>query len=85
MVGNWIFFVIGVFMVLLGILMNHVTKDEKDIYSKFFPSFLWIFAILATIFLSFNYTYAIISIYIFSMILVWNYWDIFLEKIKTKH
>jgi vacuolar-type H+-ATPase subunit I/STV1 len=75
MISNWVFWFIGILTIPLGFLLHHITKDEKDIYTKFFPAILWILAIISAIFLTINKTTAIKTIYMFITILFWNYAD----------
>ncbi len=57
----------------LGLLLKHLTKDEKQIYKKYFPAFLWIIAISTAIFYTLNLLIAVTLTFIFVLILVWNY------------
>jgi len=61
----------------LGLLLASLTKDEKSIYKKYFPTLLWIIAILAAIFYTLNLQIALTLTFIFITILVWNFSDKF--------
>ena len=80
MIGNWILYVVGILTVPLGILLGYLTRDEKTIYTKFFPAILWILAILSVIFFTININNSIATIYLFLTILSWNYFDIIFRK-----
>ncbi len=75
---NIILFIIGILNIPVGILLNKITKSEKEIYTKIFPALLWILAISSAIFLLINKQIAITTIYIFTIIFVWQN----LDKIK---
>jgi len=56
----------------LGIFAKHLTKDEKPIYKKYFPIFLWIIAIITAIFYTLNTQIALTLSFIFILIFTWN-------------
>ncbi len=58
----------------LGFALAHVTKDEKQIYSKspYFPILLWILAIAATVFYTIDKKIALPLVFIFIMTFIWN-------------
>lgn len=62
------------FAIPLGIILAKLTKDEKEIYSKapYFPVFLWIIAITASIFFTIDKMIALVLTFIFIMIFFWN-------------
>lgn len=74
---NWILVSIGLLSVPLGILLYFLTRDEIEIYEKFFPPILWILAIAVAILLSLNKTNAIIVGYLFITILSWHLFNKF--------
>jgi len=56
----------------VGLLLAKLTKDEKLIYKKYFPSFLWILAILSAIFYTLNIKIALALTFMFIVMFVWN-------------
>jgi hypothetical protein len=56
----------------LSYLLYNLTKDEKKIYYKYFPPLLWILAILAAIFFTFNIQIAIILTFLFLIVFFWD-------------
>ena len=58
----------------LGLALAHITKDEKQIYSKppYFPVILWILAIATAISYSLDKTTALTLTFIFITTLVWQ-------------
>jgi len=56
----------------LAFLLNYLTKDEKPIYNKYFPAFLWVIAILAAIFWSINLQTALTLTFMFILVFVWR-------------
>jgi hypothetical protein len=59
----------------LGLALAHITKDEKQIYSKppYFPVILWVLAIIAAITYTTNKTIALTLTFIFLTTLTWNW------------
>jgi hypothetical protein len=55
----------------LGILFSRLLKWERPITKKYFPSIIWILAIASAVLLSINLIYALTTIYLFFMILIW--------------
>lgn len=55
----------------VAMLLFKLTKDEKKIYSWYFPAFLWILAVLCAIFLTINLKIAFILAFLFLVILFW--------------
>jgi hypothetical protein len=66
----------------LGILFAKITGWEKEIYTKphYFPSLVWIIALLAAIFLSINKTIGMSLLFTFLTTLVW--WQYSLRFLK---
>jgi hypothetical protein len=56
----------------LGIILAKTTHDEKPIYTKYFPSILWILAIAAAILYTLDKTIALTLIFTFITTLVWH-------------
>tara|TARA_Y100000310_G_scaffold338641_1_gene428857 strand:+ start:9060 stop:9290 length:231 start_codon:yes stop_codon:yes gene_type:complete len=56
----------------LGLLLKHLTKEEKPIYQKYFPPLLWLTAILAAIFYTLNLQIALSLTFIFVLVLTWS-------------
>lgn len=59
----------------LGLFFKYLTKDyEQNLYNskQYFPTFLWILAILAAISYTLNQTIALTLTYMFLMIFVWS-------------
>jgi len=56
----------------LGIALAKTTKDEKPIYTKYFPSILWILAIAATTFYTLDKTIALTLTFTFITTLTWH-------------
>tara|TARA_Y100000310_G_C20674071_1_gene811893 strand:- start:719 stop:943 length:225 start_codon:yes stop_codon:yes gene_type:complete len=55
----------------IGFLLKYLTTDEKNIYKKYFPPFLWALAILAAIFYTLNIQIALSLTFMFVLILTW--------------
>ena len=57
----------------LALLLSHLTRDEKEIYKKqiYFPTFLWIIAILSAVFYTLNIKIALSLSFVFILILTW--------------
>jgi|GEM_PF-1633560 len=74
--------VLSAFVILsaipIGMLLAYLTKDEKDIYKKYFPAFLWVLAILAAIFYTMNVLTALVLTFVFILVFTW----LFSEKLK---
>jgi hypothetical protein len=58
----------------LGFALAHVTKDEKQIYSKspYFPILLWALVLIAAVFYTINKQIALTMTFIFIMTLTWS-------------
>lgn len=56
----------------LGIVLAKTTADEKPIYTKYFPSILWILAIAAAISYTLDKTTALTLTFTFITTLVWH-------------
>ncbi len=54
-----------------GLLCYFFTKDEKDIYRWYFPAFAWVLAALTAVFLSVNLIYAMTTLFMLLIVLVW--------------
>jgi len=63
-------------------LLYKITSDEKEIYKKYFPSILWILAIATTIFITLNTIYALTTLTLFLIIIMWNNMDRIRNKLK---
>jgi len=56
----------------LGIALAKTTKDEKPIYTKYFPVILWIIAIATAITYTTNKTIALTLTFTFITTLTWH-------------
>ena len=58
----------------LGFALAHMTKDEKQIYSKspYFPVILWTLAFVTAIFYTLNKQIALTLNFIFIATFIWN-------------
>lgn len=58
----------------LGFALAHITRDEKQIYSKppYFPILLWVLALITAIFYTINKQIALTMGFIFIMTLTWS-------------
>ena len=56
----------------VALLLFSLTKDEKKLYKRYFPSFLWILAILAAVFYTLNLQVALTLTFMFLVIFFWN-------------
>lgn len=58
----------------VGLLLAKITKDEKKIYSQklYFPTILWILAIIASITYFFDKTSSLTLTFIFLTTFIWN-------------
>lgn len=56
---------------LVGFLLQKLTVDENDLVLFYFPSLLWLLAVVASVFLTLNLFYAFVLIYFFVMMLIW--------------
>lgn len=74
---NWILVLVGILSIPLGILFYFLTRDEIEMYEKFFSPILWILAITIAVLLSLNKTNAIVVGYIFITILSWHLFNRF--------
>jgi len=52
-------------------LLNLLTSDEKDLIKHYFPSLLWVLAILSAVFYTTNLKYAFITTYMFITLFSW--------------
>jgi hypothetical protein len=66
-------YIVLLFAIPLGILCAKVTRDEKKIYLRrqYFPSMIWIVAILAAVFLSLDKVVGFSLVFITLMIGFW--------------
>lgn len=68
----------------LAFIVASVTKDEKEIYKKYFPAVLWIIAVLTAIFYTLNIIVALTLTFMFIFIFFWSKSSKFLNKKKAK-
>jgi hypothetical protein len=54
-----------------GLLLAYLTKDEKNIYRKYFPAIMWIIAISAAVFFTLNIRTALTLTFVFVLMLTW--------------
>ena len=73
-------YLILVLAIPLGLALANITKDEKEIYSKYpyFPLFLWILAFAIATFWNIDKEVALTLTFIFITTFIWN------KDIKTK-
>lgn len=65
-----------------GMWLAYLTKDEKQIYKKYFPALLWLLAISSAIFYTLNTATALTLTFMFIIVLVWFKGDKILKKLK---
>ncbi|MFA5484790.1 MAG: hypothetical protein WC260_00860 [Candidatus Pacearchaeota archaeon] len=68
----------------LGLILSLITKDEKEIYKKYFYTIKWILLIFTAIFLTTNKIYALSTTFILITILFWNYSEYIINFIKQR-
>lgn len=70
----------------LGLILSIVTKDEKQIYTKYFYSLEWFLLIATAVFLTINKIYAITCGFLVILIFFWNNADkiLYLTKQRLK-
>lgn len=56
----------------IALILAKYTKDEKNLYKKYFPELLWILVILAAIFYTLDLTIALTLTFMFLIILFWK-------------
>lgn len=68
----------------LGLILSLITKDEKEIYTKYFYTIKWLLLILTAVFLTTNKTYALSTSFILITILFWDSSEKVLNSIKQR-
>ena len=68
----------------LGLILSLITKDEKEIYTKYFYTIKWILLILTAFFLTTNKTYTLSTSFILITILFWDSSEKIINFIKQR-
>lgn len=66
----------------MGVLGAYLTNYERKIYRYYFPTILWILAIVSVIYYALDVKIALTTTFMFIMILTWKYSTKFFKEEK---
>ncbi len=68
-----------------GLLCYWLTRDEKNIYGRYFIAFGWVLALLGAFFLSVNSIYASTTIFMLLLVVFWSNGERILKRFGYNH